>query len=77
MLSECVGAFEPSERVIVVGDLNAKVGEAFREGVVGNFRLPVVNENGEHLIELCIERGLVIGNTYFKKKRINMYPRYD
>nr|XP_053629700.1 uncharacterized protein LOC128686692 isoform X1 [Cherax quadricarinatus] len=51
--------------------------ETFREGVVGKFGVPGVNDNGSPLIELCIERGLVIGNTYFKKKRINKYTRYD
>nr|XP_053637989.1 craniofacial development protein 2-like [Cherax quadricarinatus] len=77
MLSECVGSFESSVRVMVVGDFNAKVGKNVMEGVVGKFGVPGVNVNGEPLIELCVERNLVISNTYFMKKRINKYTRYD
>nr|XP_053656735.1 uncharacterized protein LOC128705613 [Cherax quadricarinatus] len=77
MLSECMGSFESSVRVMVVGDFNAKVGKNVMEGVVGKFGVPGVNVNGEPLIELCVERNLVISNTYFMKKRINKYTRYD
>nr|XP_053629722.1 craniofacial development protein 2-like [Cherax quadricarinatus] len=77
MLGECVGSFESSVRVMVVGDFNAKVGKNVMEGVVGKFGVPGVNVNGEPLIELCVERDLVISNTYFMKKRINKYTRYD
>ena len=72
-LSECIGSFEERERVVVLGDLNARVGEEPVEGVIGEFGVPGVNENGEKLVDLCIERELVIGNTWFKKRDIHKY----
>lgn len=36
-LSKCLCSFEPSENVIVVGDLNATVGETVVEGIVDKF----------------------------------------
>ena len=44
--SECIGGFESNERVIVLGDMNAKVGDREREGIVGKFGVPGTNENG-------------------------------
>ena len=72
-LNECISGFSEGERVIVLGDLNAKVGEREIDGVVGKFGVPGVNENGECLVEMCVERGLIVGNTWFQKKMIHKY----
>ena len=40
---------------------------------MGKFGVPGENESGEKLLEMCVERELVIGNSWFKKKRINKY----
>ncbi len=32
-----------------------------------------VNENGEHLVDVCAERGLFLANTFFKHKMIHRY----
>ena len=72
-LNECLAGFDESERVIVMGDLNAKVGDRERGDVVGRFGVPGMNENGECLLELCEERRLSVGNTWFEKKRIHKY----
>ena len=71
--SECLAGFESSERVIVLGDMNAKVGDRERDGIVGKFGVPGMNENGVCLLELCNERGLIVGNTWFEKKLIHNY----
>ena len=34
-LSECVGSFDINESVVVLGDLNARVGNEVIEGIVG------------------------------------------
>ncbi len=32
-----------------------------------------VNENGEHLVDVCAERGLFLANTFFQHKMIHQY----
>lgn len=64
---EFLGSFEQSERIIIVGNLKVKVGETVVESTMVKSGVP--------LIKLHMERGLVIGNTYFTKKRIN-YMKY-
>ena len=72
-LNVFLAGFNENERVTVLGDLNAKVGEREREEVVGKFGVPRVSENRECLVELCEERSLIVGNTWFEKKLINKY----
>jgi len=40
---------------------------------VGKFGVPGINGNGECLVEMCAERGLICGNTWFQKKMIHKY----
>ncbi len=42
-------------------------------GVVGQWGLEGVNENGEHLVDVCAERGLFLVNTFFQHKMIHWY----
>ena len=58
---------------MVLGDLNARVGNTVIGGVVARYGVPGVNESGECLIEMCIDQELVVGNTFFKKKKKNKY----
>ena len=41
--------------------------------VIGKYRVLDRNDSVNELIELCIEREFLVGNTWFKKKDINMY----
>ena len=75
MLNECLSGFRENERIILLGDLNAKVGDHEREGVLGRYGVPGMNENGERLVEVCTERRLIVGNTWFQKKLIAKYTR--
>ena len=59
--------------VVVLGDLNARVGDGELEGVVGKYGVSGENESGERLLDMCVEQELAIGNSFFKKKRINKY----
>ena len=72
-ICECVAGFDEREWVMVVGDLNARVGDREIEGVTGKFGVPGLNENGEWLLNMCAERGLVVGNTWFNKRKIHKY----
>ncbi|XP_071539225.1 craniofacial development protein 2-like [Panulirus ornatus] len=73
-LNECVSGFDARDRVIMMGDLNAKVSNVAVEGIIGIHGVfSVVNGNGEELVDLCAEKGLMIGNTWFKKQDIHKY----
>ena len=67
-LSECVGSFGRNESVVVLGDLNARVGNEVIEGIVGRHGVPGSNESGERQLHICAEQELVVGNSWFKKK---------
>ena len=72
-LSECVGSFGRNESMVVLGDLNARVGNEVMEGIVERHGLPRRNESGERLLEMCAEQELAVGNTWFKKNDVYKY----
>ncbi|MCP5003018.1 MAG: hypothetical protein GY941_03575 [Planctomycetes bacterium] len=72
-VSECIGKFEKGRRVILMGDMNGKVGNKEVGGVVGRWGVEGVNENGEYLVDLCSERGLFLANTFFEHKMIHRF----
>ena len=72
-LTRCVDGLSTRNYVVVLGDLNARVGDGEVEGVVGKYGVPGENESGERLLDMCVEQELVIGNSLFKKKEINKY----
>ena len=57
-----------NEPVVVLGDLNARVGIEVIEGIVGQHGVPGRTESGERLLEMSAEQELVVGNSWFKKK---------
>ena len=72
-LANCVDGLSRRNYVVVMGDLNARVGIREIEGVVGKYGVPGVNESGEKLVDMCIEKDLAIGNSFFRKKNVNKY----
>ena len=72
-LSECVGSFGRNESVLVLGDLNARVGNEVIEGIVGRHGVPGRNESGERLLEMCAKQDLVVGNSWFKQNDVYKY----
>ncbi len=42
-------------------------------GVVGKCGVEEVNKNGEHLVDVCAERGLFLANTFFQHNMIHWY----
>ena len=40
---------------MVLGDLNARVGNTVIAGEVGRYGVPKVNYSGENLIDICLE----------------------
>ena len=65
--------FDSNESIVLMGDLNARVGDREIDGVTGKFGVQGINDNSEKLIEVCSERNLIIGNTCFKKRMIHKY----
>ena len=59
--------------MVVLGDLNARVGNEVIEGIVGQHRVPGRDETGEGLLEMCAEQELVVGNTWFNKNDVYKY----
>lgn len=72
-LNEVLERFDPRVNVVLMGDMNARVGDECVEGVVGRWGVPGRNESGERLLEVCMEKELVIGNTWFRKEERNKY----
>ena len=72
-LSDCVESLSKSSYVVVLGDLNARVGDEEIEGIVGKYGVPDKNESGESMLNMCVENDLAVGNSFFKKRRINKY----
>ncbi|XP_067947344.1 craniofacial development protein 2-like [Watersipora subatra] len=70
-----------SERVILLGDINARIGEDHSSWpeCLGHFGVGNINENGQRLLQLCCRNNLVVTNTLFPgkphRKLSGCYPR--
>ena len=54
-LNECLSSFRENIRVIVCGDLNARVGNVSVMDVTGRYRVAGINDSGEELTGLSGE----------------------
>ena len=52
--------------IIMMGDLNAKVGEGRLDDIVGPYGLGERNERGDRWVEWCVENKQVVLNTWFR-----------
>ncbi|KAG1682425.1 Craniofacial development protein 2 [Nymphon striatum] len=64
---------KPSDILIIMGDLNAKVGRGRHGNVVGNWGLGKRNERGERLIEFAEKNSMCIMNTWFSQPARKLY----
>ena len=60
-------------QLILMGDMNGRIGRKTGDTVVENFGEDRVNDNGERLIELCTQTSLKIRNGFFNHKSIHKY----
>ena len=71
----------PSDKVVIMGEFNARVGRDAQawKGVLGNHVVGNCNDNGRLLLLFCAEQELTITNTIFQQKSSHtttwMYPR--
>ena len=61
------------EIVCVLGDLNARVGNNIVQGVIGDYGVPGRNENGEWMVDWCMQYEMAVCNTFFKKRDVHKY----
>ena len=61
------------DMLFVMGDMNAKVGadNTNREKAMGKQGCGSINENGERLVNFCLNNGLIIGGTVFPHKDVH------
>lgn len=69
-LGQCTETFKMGMSVIVLRNMNAKLGDMRIEGVLGRFG---VDENGECLTDMCAAREMMVGDTHFRQKPIRKY----
>ena len=74
-LQDTVRREAQSDLLIVMGDLNARVGDETDvwEEVLGRHGEEIYNENGKGPLQFSSEHNLLIANTRFPHKKIQMY----
>ena len=54
-----------------VGDLNGWIGDRTKASITGAFGVSGENDIGRRVVEFCEERGLFVGNTYFRHRSLH------
>ena len=59
-----------ADRLIILGDLNARIGSNHTAwtGIIGQYGIGQENSNGRLLLSLCSQHSLSVTNTFFKLK---------
>ena len=79
-LRKVIRAIPAQDKIVLLGDFNARVGRDHETWeVIGRHGIGKCNSNGLHLLSLCNELDLIIGNTLFQHKNKHkgtwMHPR--
>ena len=69
-LAAIITSVPNNEQLVLLGDLNARVGADHDTWLsfLGQFDVGKMNENGQRLLELCTYHDLCIANSYFRTK---------
>ena len=59
----------------ILGHLNRWIGDRKKAAIIGGFGVPGEDDNGRRMVELCAEKGLCVGNTYFQHRSMHKYTR--
>lgn len=71
-LIDCLRKSDEVRRVVLMGDMNGKVGYNKVAWAVGEWDVERVKKNGENRVNICIERKLFF-STHFQHKMIHKY----
>ncbi len=80
-LDSLIQSTSTSDKLLVQGDFNARVGRDYDhwKGVIGRHGVGKMNDNGLLFLSKCAEHGLVVTNTTFRQadkyKTTSMHPR--
>jgi len=72
-LQETLNITPKGDIVVVMGDLNAKIGEGEADRFVGSHGLGIRNASGDRVHEFCATNDLVVSNTFFKNPPRRLY----
>ncbi|XP_050455169.1 craniofacial development protein 2-like [Cataglyphis hispanica] len=67
-LQEEIDKIPEEHKILIMGDLNARIGNAVVDGVKQRFNEAHINDNGEKLDAFCAQNRLRINNTYYDHK---------
>ena len=70
---------ERGSNIVLIGDMNGRVGSSEVAFVVRKWGLGGVNENNECLVDICAERGLFLANAFFQQNdsQVHMEERRE
>ena len=85
-LHDTLNDVSKKDMIIIMGDLNARVGNDQQQrhqhvarSSVGPFTTDIENENGSRLMDFCEINHIIVSNTFFKHKLVHqtswMHPR--
>ena len=74
-LQDVLDRVPPNDVLLVLGDLNARVGvlkpgDVTWRGMIGEYGVDERNEAGEDFLQFCTVNHLTVMNTWFQKKRV-------
>ncbi|XP_072377962.1 uncharacterized protein [Diabrotica undecimpunctata] len=72
-LNDIITNIGKSRELIILGDLNSRVGQRINSKVIGPYGEINLNDNGERLIQVCQSHTLRIMNGFYKHKDIHKY----
>ncbi|XP_043499919.1 uncharacterized protein LOC122522697 [Polistes fuscatus] len=72
-LERIIESLPPKERVVILGDFNARIGHQPIPGIMQRFNEQTLNENGKLMIDFCSLNGFRITNTFFNFKEQHKY----
>ena len=72
-LEKILNTQKGTDYMVIMGDMNAVVGEGRDGQEIGKFGLGQRNERGERLVEFCKRNRMVITNTWFEQEKRRRY----
>jgi hypothetical protein len=72
-LQDVIDKFNKNDKVIISGDLNARIGTETTNDLIGPHGEVELNDGGEYLWEFCAYNKLRITNSFFRHKDIHKF----